>query len=148
MWDTPNLDWMVRRKVHKTNVPLSTYFFRSNYFLSAAANSFEQIKFELKSWMVPIRVTRLGHFWKILATQMILWKWSNCLGYCEKWHFLSKTAVTAIRATFGDNWVTFYFTILLYEGNVFLVNKPLSQFMVCYFGQQKFRMYIAMALML
>ena len=52
-------------------------------------------------------VTRLGYFWKVLATifyKFVYYFW----GYCGKMQILCKTAVDTFLSTFGENWATFY----------------------------------------
>ena len=56
-------------------------------------------------------VTRLGNFWKVLATKFIAKEAQmiyNFLGYFEKPHYYEKTVLATFGATFGKNWATFY----------------------------------------
>ena len=62
----------------------------------------------------PIRVTRLGDFWKYSATKFlakVAQIIGNILGYFEYPHSYVKTAVATFWATLGNIWATFYFNI-------------------------------------
>ena len=58
-----------------------------------------------------ISVTRLGDFWKLVATKSltkVAQIIGNFLGYFEKTHSYVKTAVATFWATFGIIWATFF----------------------------------------
>ena len=75
-------------------------------------------------------VTRLGDFWKFLATKILAKEAQmigNFLGYLEKPYSYVKTALATFCTSFGKNWATFYSNIWSHWAATIVLQKSTEE---------------------